>query len=259
MKKFFFISIIFPLLFIQILFAKDGSAILKGHIDDYTADSIILGCEPDIYKTMPDSNGDFILKLETNYCDFFDFTYKGIKTTLLFNPGDTLVMNFKYKDFEGSIEYVGKNAIQNKKLLSLSQGKAAPNFGFTDISGKKVSLSDFKGKYVYIDVWNSNCGPCRKEFPFSEKLMEEFNDRNIVFVGISFDSDKNKWLKTIKKNQLKGIQLFGGGWKSDFAENYLVNCNPRFILIDKEQRIIFLSAPRPSKGINKILQKLNGI
>ena len=55
----------------------------------------------------------------------------------------------------------------------LSVGALSPNFNCTDLSGKKVSLSDFKEKYVYIDIWATWCGPCQREIPHLQKLEEK--------------------------------------------------------------------------------------
>ncbi len=81
------------------------------------------------------------------------------------------------------------------KLNKLKSGMPAPEFTFPDRNGKEISLSDFKGKLVYIDVWNSHCSPCFKEFLFLEKLIEKDKDQEIIFIGISFDSDENLWKK----------------------------------------------------------------
>jgi hypothetical protein len=80
-----------------------------------------------------------------------------------------------------------------------------------------------------------------------------------VFIGISLDKSETTWKKTIERKELKGIQLFGNGWNSDFVKDYSVIFNPRFILIGKDQKIINLSAPRPSGEIDGILNELEGL
>lgn len=112
---------------------------------------------------------------------------------------------------------------------------------------------------IYIDVWASYCSGCMKEIPFFQKLEEKFKNKNIVFISISGDSDKVRWLNTINKKQLTGIQLFNQGFKSDFSKKYLNFGSPRYILIDKNQNILSIYTPSPSNGINKILSRLEGI
>ena len=143
-----------------------------------------------------------------------------------------------------------------KKWESLSSGVSAPEFILKDSNNNDISLHNFKGQYIYVDVWNTYCAPCYKEFPLFNKLKDKFKNRNIAFISISFDKDVDIWKKTMRNNKLSGIQLFAGGWNSDFAKKYLVYENPRFILIDKESKIIYANAPRPSERVDLILNKI---
>jgi len=148
-----------------------------------------------------------------------------------------------------------KEMINNyySKLEKLKSGMPAPDFTFPDINGQKVSLSDFKGKLVYIDIWNSNCSPCFKEFPIYEQLIEKYRGQEIVFLGISYDSDESLWKKTLEKKKLKGVQLFANGWNTQFGKDYLVYSNPRFILIDRNGNFISAKAQRPSENIDETI------
>jgi|GEM_PF-2943859 len=176
------------------------------------------------------------------------------QVTLFLSKGDTLEMNLNKNDFYHSISYHGDNEEINLQLLLVSKGKPAPGFSLKDTNCNIVKLSDFKGKYVYIDVWNSACFHCFKEFSLLEPLIEKYKD--IIFLGINLDKDEGTWKKTLEAKGLKGIQLFANGWNSDFGKDYFIKFNPRFILIDKDQNIYNLSAPRPSGGIDGILSKL---
>ena len=125
------------------------------------------------------------------------------------------------------------------------------------MSGKKVSLSDFKGKYVYIDIWATWCGPCQREIPHLQKLEEKYHGKDIYFVSISCDNYKkawwNRWWAVVK-----GIQFhFGNG--DAFKNDYMIKGIPRFILLDKEGKIISVDMSRPSdpKTIAKLDELLN--
>ena len=143
-----------------------------------------------------------------------------------------------------------------KQWEGLKAGCISPSFTATDINGKQVSLESLKGKYVYIDVWATWCGPCRGELPYMTKLEEQYAGKDIHFVGLSCDSNKSAWEKRIQKGDMKGIQLHLGT-KSDFMQKYLINGIPRFILLDREGKIIKADAPRPSEpNITKLFDEL---
>jgi cytochrome c biogenesis protein CcmG/thiol:disulfide interchange protein DsbE len=67
------------------------------------------------------------------------------------------------------------------------QGKTAPNFTLEDTTGKKVSLSDYKGKAVLINFWATWCGPCKVEIPWFEKLHDQYASQGFEILGVSAD------------------------------------------------------------------------
>ncbi len=135
-------------------------------------------------------------------------------------------------------------------VADVNERPLAPNFTLESIDGKKVSLSDFKGKVVYIDFWATWCGPCIAEMPHSKKLKEKFagND-SIVFMYISVDNEDNidGWKSTVKKKGMTGVQLISReGNEERVAERYGISFIPTFVLIDKNGRIAYPNAPAPS-------------
>lgn len=149
-------------------------------------------------------------------------------------------------------------------------GKPSPVFtNYENINGSKTSLSDLKGKYVYVDVWATWCGPCKAEIPHLKSLEKEFHGKAIEFVSISVDNgrgykdnsveaSKEGWKKMIAEKKLEGIQLFADkDWKSDFIVGYGIRSIPRFILIDKEGNVVDANAPRPSSP--KIKELFNNL
>lgn len=147
------------------------------------------------------------------------------------------------------------------KLIKLSKGKASPKFtAYENFKGGTTSLDDLKGKYVYIDVWATWCGPCKAEIPALKSTEEKYRDKNIAFVSMSVDrkKDYDKWRTMVEEKELSGIQLFApADWKSDFVTDYGIMGIPRFILIDPEGNIVNANAPRPSS--EKLIETFNAL
>lgn len=141
----------------------------------------------------------------------------------------------------------------------VKKGMLSPDFKGMDMQGRPVSVKDLKGKYVYIDVWATWCEPCRKEMPYLKELQKKFKDRQIVFVGLSCERNAGKWGNMVKAEQLGGIQLTTFGDRS-FMEAYQIEGIPRFILLDKEGKILDSNMSRPSdpRTVEKLMA-LKGI
>ena len=140
---------------------------------------------------------------------------------------------------------------------ALPAGSESPVFeNYENFAGGTTSLSDLKGKFVYIDVWATWCGPCKREIPFLKEVEEKYHDKNIEFVSISVDDARRSgsdekaheaWKTMVAEKELGGVQLFSDkAWQSDFIKAYKINGIPRFILIDPEGKIVSPDAPRPS-------------
>ena len=91
------------------------------------------------------------------------------------------------------------------------------------------------------------------------KKFVKYIDKNIVFIAISLDQDKNLWKKYIDEKKLGGIHLYGGGWNTQFTKDYLIKDCPRYILIDKDHRILDIYAPKPSGKLERTLKGLVGL
>lgn len=142
----------------------------------------------------------------------------------------------------------------------LFPGKKAPVFSLSDISGKKISLTKYRGKIIYLDFWASWCGPCRMEMPASKILQKQFVGKDVVFLYISLDDDKNSWLKALKAEELNGVHLHAPGWENSVAKKYGINGIPAYFLIGRNGEILENNASRPSDKstvdlINKALLK----
>ena len=152
-------------------------------------------------------------------------------------------------------EYFNKFLAEFK---GLEKGAPSAPFNYPDVNGNMVSLESLKGKFVYIDLWATWCGPCKKEIPFLQKLEHEYAGKDVHFVSISSDKpeDAEKWKTMVKEKNMGGIQLHANG-DEEFAKAYKVQGIPRFILLDKEGKIVEINAPRPSsEEIRPLLDQL---
>lgn len=140
----------------------------------------------------------------------------------------------------------------------LNPGDPSPEFNFVNDKGDFVSLESLRGKFVYIDIWASWCGPCRREIPYLKELEKKFEGKPIAFVSISCDNDAEAWRKAMKEENVSGIQLYMNHDLA-FAKAYIVSGIPRFILLDKEGCIVDAHMTNPSDPSTiKTLQRVLG-
>ena len=199
-------------------------------------------------------------KYDLVYLDVINESVKNetIKNALLYSNakyGITYTENLKdfYKNFMTySTDTVNNSKITKAfdKLKTTAKGELSPKFmNYENFRGGTTSLDDLKGKYVYIDVWATWCGPCKREIPSLKKIEKQYHGKNIEFVSISVDVEKDHeaWKKMIVDKELGGIQLYADkSWGSNFITDFSIKGIPRFILIDPEGKIVTPNAPRPS-------------
>lgn len=122
----------------------------------------------------------------------------------------------------------------------LAVGKEAPAFQLEDIDGQIVSLADFRGKFVVLDVWNIYCGPCVAQIPHIKRIESELEPAGIAFVSVSSDSqaDKSRWREFVRQREMAGTQLIvDEGARSRFLRDYRIKGFPTFCVIDPDGKI----------------------
>jgi len=129
------------------------------------------------------------------------------------------------------------------KAEKLRIGNMLPNFIQSDMNGNKISLSDYRGKFVLVDFWASWCIPCREEHPYQKAAYSKYRNKGFEIISLSLDQEKEKeaWLTAIKKDGLPWIQVCDfKGWGSDVVQAYNLYGKgiPANFLIDAEGRIL---------------------
>ena len=143
---------------------------------------------------------------------------------------------------------------------SIPENLDMTKFKFKDAEGKDVNLSEFKGKYIYLDVWASWCRPCINEFPSFDSLKVEFKDKKIVFLQLSCDQSEMRWRNEMgfTKRKADHFQWFVNGDPA-FMKELMVATIPRYLLIDKKGKLIKSHMTRASDRETKtVLAKLKG-
>lgn len=155
-----------------------------------------------------------------------------------------------YKETSTNREAIDKFQALYDRLVKLIPGVEASDFEMQTVDGKTVRFREVigQGKVTYIDFWATWCGPCCAEIPYVEKLVEKFGaNPDIEFISISLDANLDKWHKKLAHDRPTWRQfVIPDNFNSSFAKEYHISGIPRFMMFDKEGRIININAPRPS-------------
>ncbi|GGH00538.1 thiol:disulfide interchange protein [Mucilaginibacter phyllosphaerae] len=149
---------------------------------------------------------------------------------------------FENLSAENKTSPLGKAIGTAIKAAKRSQiGVTAPAFTLLSATGKQVSLSDFKGKYVLVDFWASWCGPCRDENPNVVAAYEKYNAQNFTVLSISIDNKnaKDAWLQAIKQDKLPWAQVTDNYKPAAMVKDlYGITTIPANVLIGPSGKIV---------------------
>ncbi len=143
------------------------------------------------------------------------------------------------------------NAAKIKKQLA---GKLAPELTVTDIQGKPVNLSDFKGKTVLLDFWTTWCPPCRADAPALDKLYRKYGEQDLMIIGISVSEERAIVEKFLKAHP-HGFPVVLST-ENELPVAYQIGVFPTYIVIERDGTIA--SAVEGDQGfsdLRKLLKK----
>lgn len=163
---------------------------------------------------------------------------------------------------EGKQKFAACKADYQKLASEDKAGEPLFRFEFEDKEGKTIRLEDFKGKYLFIDIWATWCGPCKYQIPYVMKLEKELASENIAFLSLSVDkqADKALWKDMVEKFGLEGYcAISPDAFEYGMFKQYRVTTIPRFMLIAPDGKVVMSKARRPSDPLLKLqLEELLG-
>jgi peroxiredoxin len=123
-------------------------------------------------------------------------------------------------------------------LASVTKGQRAPDFNLPSLKGASVSLASLRGKVVVLDFWAQWCEPCKQELPELQKLSQAYAGKNVVFVGVNVDKQRENAEKLARQLGLTFPILLdpSGG----VAGTYDLPKMPTSFLIDRKGLVRFV-------------------
>jgi thiol-disulfide isomerase/thioredoxin len=193
--------------------------------------------EPDtttMFNAYDDFSKNFISLIEDYNASISDFTAYGENRIKEVNAQGEDIKNYVRSDmaFKGTI----------KALV----GNPAIDFEGVDIKGKKIKLSDFKGKITVVDFWATWCGPCKAEFP-AYKALEAKYGKDVNFVSVGVYCDEKAWKKMATDEGFSHNIFLSKEAEKQIAA-YRVDFIPRYLVLDENFVVLDALAPRPSSG-----------
>jgi thiol-disulfide isomerase/thioredoxin len=119
-------------------------------------------------------------------------------------------------------------------LNNLTVGKMMPDAEVEDLDGKKVKISDMRGKVVVLDIWATWCGPCRAMIPHERELVTRMKDKPFVFISLSADAKKDTLTQFIEKEPMPWTHWWNGGAQGAALEKYRIKFFPTVYVIDEK-------------------------
>jgi len=166
------------------------------------------------------------------------------KETVVFRVGDTY-LSTKKADVAANQVIIREHSASEYKRAELHMNKPFPDFSFTDFDGKKHKLSEYRGKYVLLDMWGFWCPNCNAELPYIREANKRFASRNLQVVGVNTDRKETgiDVVGSMKNNQMTWPQAQYSSVQELLDFNLRIESYPTTFLIGPDGNILSMSRP----------------
>jgi len=178
---------------------------------------------------------------------------------LIHHPDLSPSVTNKIKNILPEVKSNDLRSILLEYVDSVAEGIVAYDFSLTDVNGKQVNLSDFKGKPVVLDFWFTGCPGCRSLAPIMKRVENTFKEQNVVFICISVDKNKDVWKKSISTGNYVSPEIINLIADDITPLKYKVAEYPTLFLINKEGRLVNINEDETKEDGTVLIQRINAV
>ncbi|TAJ11666.1 TlpA family protein disulfide reductase [Marinilabiliaceae bacterium JC017] len=192
----------------------------------------------------------------THYGDrkgyFYGQSENGGKNWFFSQPGSAEIINTEYltmifPEFDFNDELVAQLDPGYARRINIEEDQEVVPFHYTDINGNVIFSEGCKGKVVVVNFWSLSCGPCRKEIPQLNSLVEKFKAKEVVFVALTMDSPKEALVRSFLPAHPFKYQIV----LTD-SRDYNIFSYPTHIIIDQQQKVVVKLSGASEDNIKKM-------
>lgn len=147
---------------------------------------------------------------------------------------DSLASAFQVADHKELARLSNIRSRNDVEVLNIHKGDTIPDFFLANELDSLVSIRTFKDQVLYVNFWATWCGPCVANMPNLNKLIDHYaKNPTIRFVNICLDSEKDKWLISIQKHELRGVNLYAEkNWNAKLRSSFNIKGIPHYMIIN---------------------------
>ncbi|MEM6843787.1 MAG: TlpA disulfide reductase family protein [Bacteroidota bacterium] len=148
---------------------------------------------------------------------------------------DSLASVYGIQDYEMFREIAGTGIKKNLTSYNLVKGDTIPDFDTTDPLDSIVSIREYQDKVLYINLWATWCKPCIKNIPELNKIIDSYRgNEDLAFLNVCINSEKERWLTTIDRYSMKGVNLLAEGNGNEKLQSIFdIQVIPTYVLVNK--------------------------